>query len=74
VPVPDLLSEGFETELWIGDVEDPQVQRAYREMAEYYGSLISSCQLRISHNKGNVQSGFKYVAFSFLASTDYRTP
>jgi transposase len=55
-------------------VEDPQIQRAYREMAEHYGFLISPCRPRTPQHKGKVEAGVKYVASSFLAGTDYRTP
>ena len=52
-------------------VDDPLVQRAYRELAEHYGFLISPCRPRTPQHKGKVESGVKYVASSFLAGTDY---
>ncbi len=52
-------------------VEDPQVQRAYRELAEHYGFLISPCRPRTPQHKGKVESGVKYVGSSFLAGTNY---
>ena len=52
-------------------VEDPEVQRAYREMAEYYGFLISPCRPRTPQHKGKVEAGVKYVKGDFLSGTDY---
>ena len=50
-------------------VEDPVVQKAYRELAEYYGFLISPCQVRKPQHKGKVESGVKYVKGAFLTGT-----
>ena len=52
-------------------VEDPQVQRAYRELAEHYGFLISPCRPRTPQHKGKVEAGVKYVKGDFLSGTDY---
>jgi len=37
-------------------LEDPQVQRAYRECAEHYGFLISPCRVATPRHKGKVES------------------
>jgi transposase len=56
-------------------VEDPQVQRAYRECAEHYGFLISPCLPRRPEHKGKVEKGgVHYVKRNFLAGRDYTTP
>jgi transposase len=56
--------------------EDPIVQRAYREEAEYYGHLITPCRVATPQHKGKVEAGVKYVARNFLAGTnaDYTRP
>lgn len=54
-------------------VDDPQVQRAYRECAEHYGFLISPCRVRTPQHKGKVESGVHYVQRNFMAGRDYRT-
>lgn len=53
-------------------VDDPQVQRAYRECAEHYAFLISPCRVRTPQHKGKVeQGGVHYVKRNFLAGRDY---
>lgn len=52
-------------------MDDPQVQRAYRELAEHYGFLISPCRVRTPQHKGKVEAGVKYVKGDFLSGTDY---
>jgi len=56
------------------NVDDPQVQRAYRECAEHYGFLISPCRVATPQHKGKVESGVHYVQRNFLAGRDYRNP
>lgn len=55
-------------------VDDPQVQRAYRECAEHYGFLISPCRVATPRHKGKVESGVHYVQRNFMAGRDYTTP
>ncbi len=50
-------------------VEDPIVQKAYRELAEYYGFLISPCRVRTPQHKGKVENGVKYSKGAFLTGT-----
>lgn len=50
--------------------DDPQVQRAYRDCAEYYGFLIAPCRVREPQEKGKVESGVHYVARNFLAGRE----
>ncbi len=52
-------------------VDDPQVQRAYRECAEHYGFLIRPCRPATPQHKGKVESGVHYVKRNFLAGRDY---
>jgi transposase len=54
-------------------VHDTVVQRAYRELAEHYGFLISPCRPATPQHKGKVeQGGVHYVARNFLAGRDFR--
>lgn len=46
--------------------EDPLINRAYRELAEYYGFLISPCLPRRPEHKGGVENDVKYVKRNFL--------
>jgi len=45
---------------------DPQVQRAYGDLAESYGFCISPCPPREPKKKGRVESGVKYVKNNFV--------
>jgi len=54
--------------------DDPQVQRAYRELAEYYGFLIAPCRPKTPRHKGKVeQGGVHYVKRNFLAGREPTT-
>ncbi|MGB3216628.1 MAG: IS21 family transposase [Anaerolineae bacterium] len=48
-------------------VEDPEVQRSYRELAEHYDFLIAPCRPRTPEHKGKVESGVHYVQRNFMA-------
>ena len=54
-------------------VDDPQVQRAYRECAEHYGFLISPCRVATPQHKGKVENGVHYLQRNFMAGREYRT-
>lgn len=51
---------------------DPEVQRAYAELAEGYGFKISPCPPREPKKKGIVEAGVKYVKKSFLPLRSFR--
>lgn len=51
---------------------DPEVQRAYAEIAWGYGFLISPCPPRDPQKKGIVESGVKYIKNNFLPLRDFR--
>lgn len=51
---------------------DPEVQRAYAELAEAYGFKIDACPPRDPQKKGRVESGVKYVKRSFLPARTFR--
>lgn len=51
---------------------DPEVQRAYAEIAEGYVQLISPCPPRPPQNKGIVESGVKYIKNNFQPLRDFR--
>jgi hypothetical protein len=54
--------------------DDPQVQYAYRECAEYYGFLIAPCRVRTPQHKGKVeQGGVHYVCRNFLGGREPTT-
>jgi transposase len=48
-------------------VEDPEVQRSYRDLAEHYDFLIAPCRPRTPEHKGKVESGVHYVQRNFMA-------
>ena len=48
-------------------VEDPEVQRSYRDLAEHYDFLIAPCRPRTPEHKGKVESGVRYVQRNFMA-------
>ena len=52
-------------------MDDPQVQRSYRECAEHYGFLISPCRVRTPQHKGKVEAGVKYIKGRFLPGRNY---
>jgi Integrase core domain len=52
-------------------LDDPQVQRSYRECAEHYGFLISPCRVATPQHKGKVEAGVKYIKGSFLPGRNY---
>lgn len=52
-------------------VTDPEVQRAYRDLAEHYGFVVSPCVPRTPRHKGKVERGVRYVRRSFLAGRTF---
>jgi transposase len=52
---------------------DPEVQRAYGELAEGYGFRISPCPPADPAKKGIVESGVKYVKGNFLPLREFRS-
>ncbi|HEX4954032.1 MAG TPA: IS21 family transposase [Thermoanaerobaculia bacterium] len=52
---------------------DPEVQRAYGELAEGYGFRIDPCPPRDPQKKGRVEAGVKYIKRSFLPLRDFRS-
>jgi hypothetical protein len=51
---------------------DPEVQRAYAELAEGYGFTIDPCPPRDPKKKGRVEAGVKYLKRNFLPLRDFR--
>jgi len=51
---------------------DPQIQRAYRELAEHYGFTIAPCRPRTPRHKGKVESSVHYVVRNALAGREFR--
>jgi transposase len=52
---------------------DPEVQRAYGELAEGYGFRIDPCPPRDPKKKGRVESGVKFIKRRFLPLRDFRS-
>jgi transposase len=52
-------------------LEDPVVQRSYRELAEHYGFLVAPHRPRKPEHKGKVESGVHYVKRNLLATKDF---
>lgn len=51
---------------------DPQVQRAYADLAEGYEFIISPCPPREPKKKGRVESGVKYIKNNFVPLREFR--
>jgi len=51
---------------------EPEVQRAYAELAEGYGIKIDPCPPGEPQKKGRVEAGIKYVKRNFLPLRDFR--
>lgn len=52
--------------------KEPDVQRAYYELAEAYGFKLEVCPPRSPEKKGRVESGVKYFKRSFLPGREFR--
>lgn len=54
-------------------VKDPEVQRAYGELAEGYGFRIDPCPPRDPQKKGRVESGVKFFKRAFVPGREFRS-
>src|SRR5881227_279771 len=61
--VCDNLKAAIVRASWTGDL--PEVQWAYRELAEHYHFLIGPCRPGTPQHKGKVERGVAYVKGSF---------
>jgi hypothetical protein len=52
---------------------DPQVQRAYAELAEGYGFKIDPCPPAEPQKKGRVEAGVKFVKRGFIPLREFRS-
>jgi hypothetical protein len=52
---------------------EPVVQRSYADSAQGYGFLISPCPPREPQMKGRVESGVKYVKYSFMPLRNFKS-
>jgi len=59
--IPDNLKAAVLKASW----QDPLINRAYRQLAEHYGFLISACPPRTPRLKGGVENDIKYVKNNF---------
>lgn len=55
-----------------GVLHDPVLTRAYRDLAEHYGFLVSPCRPRTPQHKGKVERGVGYVKGNALAGRTFR--
>jgi transposase len=55
-------------------LEDPQLNRSYREFAEHYGFMVAPCPPRRPQQKGKVEAGVKYYKRNALAGRHFDTP
>ena len=53
-------------------LHDPEVHRAYAELAEAYDFKIDPCPPRDPQKKGRVESGVKFIKRSFLPEREFR--
>jgi transposase len=53
-------------------IRDPEVQRAYAELAEIYDFQLSPCPPRDPKKKGRVESGVKFFRRGFLPGREFR--
>lgn len=51
---------------------DPQIQHAYRELAEHYSFTVSPCRPKTPRHKGKVESGVRYVKRNALAGREFK--
>jgi hypothetical protein len=59
--IPDNLKAAVLKASW----QEPLINRAYRQLAEHYGFLISACPPRKPRLKGGVENDIKYVKNNF---------
>jgi transposase len=59
--IPDNLKAAVLKASW----QDPLINRAYRQLAEHYGFLISACPPQSPRLKGGVENDIKYVKHNF---------
>lgn len=65
--VPDNLSAG----ILRPDLYDPRVNRAYGELARYYGCIIDPSRVRHPKDKPKVERGVGYARESFFRGRDF---
>ena len=52
---------------------EPEVQRAYGDLASGYGFMIEACPPREPKKKGRVEAGVKYVKANFVPLREFRS-
>jgi transposase len=65
--VPDNLKTGVAK----ASLYDPQINRAYRELADYYGTLIDPARVRAPKDKSFVERMVQYVRGSWWRGRDF---
>ena len=65
--VPDNLRAGVQKP----DLYDPQLNRAYAELAEHYGFLIDPARARHPKDKPRIEANQRYIRSSFFAGRDF---
>jgi transposase len=67
--VPDNLSAG----ILRPDLYDPRANRAYGELARYYGSIIDPARVRRPTDKPRVENGVNFARESFFRDRDFQS-
>ena len=67
-----LIIDNLKTAITRACYHDPQVQRAYAELAEGYGFRLAPLPVRQPQMKGRIEAGVKYVKNAFVPLRDFR--
>jgi transposase len=63
--------DNLKTGVLRADIYDPQLNRAYAEMAEHYGVLLDPCRVAKPKDKAQVERAVPYVRDSFWRGRDF---
>ncbi len=67
--VPDrVVPDNLKAAVIKASFTDPEINRAYRQLAEHYGYLIDPCLPYTPEHKGGVESDIKYIKKNFYAA------
>lgn len=51
---------------------EPEYQKEYQELADYYGFISLPCKVRYPQEKGKVESAIKYIKNNFMAGRRFK--
>jgi transposase len=66
-----LVCDNLKTGVVRQDLYDPQINLAYRELAEFYGTLIDPARAQKPKDKPRVERPMPYIRDSFFAGRDF---